>query len=42
MCGEEGLLTNFPEFHGDRATSAVFAALSQNLRDRPCMIDQFE
>ncbi len=24
MHGEEGLLTNFPKFHGDRATSTTF------------------
>ncbi len=25
MCGEEGLLTNFPKFNGDRATSTMFS-----------------
>ncbi len=24
MCGEEGLLTNFSKFHGNRATSTIF------------------
>ncbi len=36
MCGEEGLLTNFSEFHGDRTSGTVFAVLSQNLPNRPC------
>ncbi len=25
MCGEEGLLTNFPKFHEDHATSTMFS-----------------
>ncbi len=25
MCGEEGLLTNFHKFHGDRAASTMFS-----------------
>ncbi len=25
MCSEEGLLTNFPQFHGDHATSTMFS-----------------
>ncbi len=37
MSREEGLLTYFPKFDRDRATSTMFfAALSQNLPDRPC------
>ncbi len=27
MCGEEGLLTNFPKFHGDCATSTMFCSV---------------
>ncbi len=38
MHREEGLLMNFPKFHGGRATSSVFALLLQNLSDRPCII----
>ncbi len=39
MHGKEGLLTNFPKFHGDRATSTMFSlALLQNLPDRSCII----